>query len=140
MAKTMSVQVKKCQLRNKPTFLGKVVTKLSYADKVTVEQEENSWVKVFHPQKKDGWVHVSALSEKEIILNPNSDDIQAAASSDEIALAGKGFNQQVEKKFKESNRNIDFAWVDRMEKMTVSQNDIQSFISKGGLEAGGGKS
>ena len=84
MAKTMSVQVKKCQLRNKPTFLGKVVTKLSYADQVTVEQKQNSWVKVGHSGQKDGWIHISALSEKEIILNPNSENIAAASRNDNL--------------------------------------------------------
>ncbi len=138
MAKTMSVQVKRCQLRSKPTFLGKVVTKLDYGDKVDIEKDENSWVKVSPSGKNAGWVHLSALSEKDIILNPNSQDIEEAASSGEIALAGKGFNKQVEDKFKQDNKDIDFTWVDKMEKMVISQNEIQGFVSKGGLKAKGG--
>ena len=69
MAKMMSVQVKKCQLRNKPTFLGKVVSKLEYGDRVEVSDEKKSWVKVLPSKKNNGWFHVSALSEKDIILN-----------------------------------------------------------------------
>lgn len=139
MAKSMSVQVKQCQLRNRPTFLGKVVTNLSYGDKVNVDKEENSWVKVEQSAKNAGWVHISALSEKEIILKPNSSDIEAAASSDEIALAGKGFNKQVEEKFKSENRNVDFAWVDKMEKIVISQNEMQSFVNQGNLQPKGGE-
>ena len=138
MSKAMSVQVKQCQLRNKPTFLGKVMTQLKYGDRVEIEKEDNSWARVIPAGKDPGWVHLSALSEKEIILNPNSSNIKEAASSDEIALAGKGFNKQVEEKFKQDNKNIDFTWVDKMEKMVVSQNDIQAFLSKGGLKAEGG--
>lgn len=138
MAKTMSVQVKQCQLRSKPTFLGKVVKKLDYGDRVVIEKEENSWANVSPSGKSTGWVHISALSEKEIILNPNSQHIKEAASSDEIALAGKGFNEQVEKKYKQDNKNIDFSWIDKMEKIVVSQNEIQNFISQGGIKAKGG--
>lgn len=133
MAKSMSVQVKKCQLRNKPSFLGKVVTQLNYGDKVEITGEKNSWVEVSSATKSSGWVHVSALTEKEIIIKPNSKDIQSAASSDEIALAGKGFNEQVEKKFKQNNKDIDFTWVDKMEKIVVSQDEIQNFLHNGGL-------
>lgn len=141
MTKSMSVQVKKCQLRNQPSFLGKVVTKLSYADPVTVEEEQDAWVKVKPTKAKgSGWVHISALSEKEIILNPNSEEIKEAASSDEIALAGKGFNKQVEEKFKQNNKNIDFTWVDKMEETVISQNEMQSFLDKGGLKTQGGVS
>lgn len=134
MTKQMSVQVKQCQLRSKPSFLGKVVTKLDYGDRVEVAQEENSWVNVSPSGKDEGWVHLSALSEKEIILNPNSEDIQEAASSDEIALAGKGFNKQVEAKFKQDNKNISFKWVDNMEKIVVSQEEMTGFLEQGGLE------
>ncbi|MDH3328710.1 MAG: SH3 domain-containing protein [Desulfobulbaceae bacterium] len=138
MTKTMTVQVKQCQLRSKPTFLGKVVKKLDYGERVEIEKEENSWVNVSPGGKNAGWVHISALSEKEIILNPNSQDIKEAASNDEIALAGKGFNKQVEKKFRQDNKSIDFSWVDKMEKIVVSQNEIQNFISQGGIKAKGG--
>lgn len=138
MAKAMSVQVKQCQLRSKPTFLGKIITKLDYGDKVEVEKEEDSWARVLPSGSSAGWVHISALSEKEIILNPNSQDIEEAASSDEIALAGKGFNKQVEEQYKQENKNIDFTWIDRMEKIVVSQNEMQGFISKGGLKIQGG--
>lgn len=138
MAKAMSVQVKKCQLRSKPSFLGKVVTKLKYGDKVEVAQEENSWVEVSPGKGKGGWIHVSALSEKEIIVNPNSKDVTAAASSDEIALAGKGFNEQVENDYKKKNKNADFTWVDKMETFVVSQNEIQTFLAQGNLKGEGG--
>jgi uncharacterized protein YgiM (DUF1202 family) len=138
MTKAMSVQVKECQLRSKPTFLGKVVTKLDYGDRVEVDKEENLWVKVSLSGENPGWVHLSALSQKEIILNPDSKDIEEAASSDEIALAGKGFNSEVEEKFKQDNKDIDFTWIDKMEKIVVSQNEIQNFINQGGLKTEGG--
>lgn len=138
MTKAMSVQVKQCQLRNKPTFLGKIVTRLDYGDRVEVEKEENSWARVMSSDKNAGWVHISALSEKQIILNPDSRDIKEAASNDEIALAGKGFNREVEERFRQENRKIDFTWIDSMEKIVVSHGEILEFISRGGLKTRGG--
>lgn len=139
MAKTMSVQVKKCQLRNKPSFLGKIVINLNYADQVTVRNEQENWLDVTPVnQQQGGWVHVSALSEKEIVLNPGSKDIEQAASGEELALAGKGFNEEVENNFKKKNKNIDFTWVDKMEKIVISGQEMQQFLKEGGLRAGGG--
>jgi hypothetical protein len=140
MTTSMSVQVKKCQLRNQPSFLGKIVSNLAYGDQVNVLEEKESWYNV-EPSAKSGagWVHVSALSAKKIILNPDSKDIKESTSSEEIALAGKGFNQQVEDEYKRQN-NVDFSWVDRMEKIVVSQNEMQSFLEQGDLKAEGGKS
>lgn len=137
MSKPMSVQVKKCQLRNKPTFLAKIVTNLQYGDIVEVEREKQSWAEVKTGNKPTGWVHVSALSEKKIILKPNSQDIKNAASGDEIALAGKGFNEQVEENYKKNNKNIDFAWVDKMEQFVVTQEEMISFLQQGGLKSEG---
>lgn len=139
MTKQMSVQVKKCQLRNKPSFLGKIVVNLSYADRVTVQKENDDWLKV-KPENTniDGWVHISALSTKKIVLDPGSKDIKSAASSDELALAGKGFNEQVESDFRKKNKKVDFSWIDKMENFVVPQNEIQSFLKNGGLKSTGG--
>lgn len=141
MSKKMSVQVKKCQLRNQPSFLGKIVSTLSYGDQVAVLAEKESWINVQQPaQTTSGWVHVSALSTKKIELNPNSQEVQGSTSSEEIALAGKGFNQQVEQEYKKQNQNIDFAWVDKMEQIIVSQEESQSFLKQGELAPTGGRS
>jgi len=139
MAKTMSVQVKKCQLRNKPSFLGKILVNLNYADRVTVKKEQDDWFKV-QPENNatSGWVHVSALSTKKIVLAKGSKDVTSAASSDELALAGKGFNKEVENNYKKKNKAADFAWVDKMETFIIPQNEIQRFLAEGGLQAQGG--
>ncbi|MHB8809635.1 MAG: SH3 domain-containing protein [Desulfobulbaceae bacterium] len=141
MTKMLSVQVKKCQLRNQPSFLGKIVSNLSYGDQVTVLEEKESWVNVQPPsQKGAGWVHVSALSTKKIVLNPGSSSVASSTSSEEIALAGKGFNEQVEQEFKKRNSSIDFTWIDKMEQIVIPQKEIQAFLQQGSLTGKGGKS
>lgn len=136
---TMTVQVKSGQVRSLPSFLGKIVAKLSYGDQVDVLEVKGSWKKVSLTGKSsEGWMHVSALTTKEIVLNPGSEDVEKAASSDEIALAGKGFNEQVEGEFKKKNPDVDFTRIDKMERIVVSQNEIQEFLKRGGLTAEGG--
>ena len=130
----MSVQVREGQVRLKPTFLGQIVARLSYGDQVMVSEEKGSWAKINQVETKGaGWIHMSALTKKKIIMNPGTQDIKRAASSDELALAGKGFNTQVEKEFKVKNRNIDYTWVDKMEKIDVSQEQIRQFLKQGEL-------
>ena len=53
-----------------------------------------------------------------------------------LALAGKGFSEAAENAFKSSNKNLDYAEVDKVEKITVSQSDESAFVKEGGLEGG----
>lgn len=137
--KTMSVQVKSSEVRNKPTFLGKIVARLSYGDRVNMLESKGSWIRVgLITAEKKGWMHSAALTKKTIILRPGADDVNLAASSDEIALAGKGFNKQVEGEFRVRNPDIDFTWIDRMERMAVTQGQMQMFLEEGELSPQGG--
>ena len=64
--------------------------------------------------------------------------MQTSTSSDELALAGKGFSKQVENEFKEKNPNVNYAWIDRMEKFVVSETQIKRFLKEGKLSPKGG--
>lgn len=84
-------------------------------------------------------MHSSALSTVEIVVNPGASDINRAADSDEIALAGKGFNKQVEERFKQQNKKISFNLVDQMEGNTISEEAIQAFLLEGDLHPAEGE-
>jgi hypothetical protein len=140
MQKMMSIQVKKGAVRSSPSFLGKIVTQLKYGDQVAVQNVKGSWYFIDGSKgKTEGWMHSSALSLKKIVLNPGASDVKQTASSDEITLAGKGFNKQVENNFKSKNPQVDFTAINTMEKITISQNQIQAFIKEGQLSPTGGK-
>lgn len=129
----MSVQVRTGQLRDKPGFLSKVVGELEYGDRVDLKVEKGDWRQVKSlGDGRSGWMHFSALTEREIVLHPTDKDVQAAAGSDELALAGKGFNKQVEDRYKRQAR-LDYARVDEMEKIVVPQKSIRQFILAGRL-------
>ena len=135
----MSVQVKTGELRLAPSFLGKIVARLYYGDRIYVIEEKGSWRRVgLSAGAAEGWIHASALTPKKIILQAGAKDVETAASSDELALAGKGFNQQVESEFRAKNPNLDFTWVDKMETYVVSEEEMKQFLEKGGLSPEGG--
>lgn len=137
--KMLSIQVRKGQLRAEPSFLSKVIATLSYGDRIELYEEKEAWKKVGMQGKPvSGWIHASAVTTKRIMLNPGKKDIEAAASSDELALAGKGFNADVESEFKAKHRDIDYAWVDHMEKIKISTAEMQAFLKEGKVSPAAG--
>ena len=138
-ANLMSIQIKKGQLRTTPSFLGKIVAELNYAEQVAVLEKKEAWLKVRVSAKNaEGWLHASALTSKKIILKPGATDVAQAASSDELALAGKGFSEQIEGEFKTRNPQLDYTWINQMEQMVVSQAQMEQFLKDGKLSPKGG--
>ncbi|HEY5995382.1 MAG TPA: SH3 domain-containing protein [Candidatus Deferrimicrobiaceae bacterium] len=141
-AATMSVQVRQGEVRATRSFLGKIVATLSYGDRVETVEQGGGWVRVVVPGKKaTGWIHGSALTAKRIVLRAGSRAEQAAASRGELALAGKGFNADIEAEFRKQNAKLDFAAIDRMQAVKVPQEKIEAFVRDGGLmpQEGGGR-
>lgn len=128
----MSVVVKEAQVRSTPSFLGKIVTVLPYGERLKTVSERNDWVEVVVNGGK-GWIHSSALSRKEVVLTAGNETSRTGASSDEIALAGKGFNAQVESRYKE-DYEMDYTWVDRMEEYMIAPEEAADFLVQGELE------
>ncbi|MEW6440342.1 MAG: SH3 domain-containing protein [bacterium] len=130
----MCVQVREGPVRSSPSFMGPVVCTLAYGDRVNVLEKRPGWVKV-STGAASGWMHDSALTTKRIVLSAGSRDAQAAASSDELALAGKGFNKEVEAEYRSGNQNLNYAAVDRMEQRRVSPVEVASFLQDGAVTA-----
>lgn len=135
--KTMSVQVKEGQVRSTPSFLAEIILKPLYGDRVEIIQDKGPW-KMVAIRGVQGWMHASALTAKTIVLKAGATNVQTSATGGEIALAGKGFSEEVEKKYKTLNRNLDYAWVDRMEKFQVSSEQMQGFLKQGMVKPEGG--
>lgn len=135
-ATIMSVQIRKGDIRDTPSPLGRIVATLGYGDKVTVQAENGAWFQV-SAAGQSGWMHNSALTRKNIVMKAG-ENAQTAASSGEMALAGKGFNSDVEAQFKTNHMDIDFTWVDKMEKIRIAPKELAGFAKEGQLEARGG--
>ena len=134
----MSVVVKETQIRATPSYMGKILGTAKYGEPLEVLQQQNGWAKVNLPAGKgQGWVHLSALSEKRVALKAGDAQATSGASSGEVALAGKGFNKEVEAQYRDENQ-LDYTWVDRMESFRVSPEAAAAFLQQGGVQAPAG--
>lgn len=127
----MSIQVRTTKLRARPSFLGATISDITYGTQVNIASRQGPWVKVTGPQGKTGWLHESALSEKELAMVSGETEAATGASGEEIALAGKGFSDQVEKEYRKQNDDLDFNSVDSMEKIEVTPEQASAFLAAG---------
>jgi SH3-like domain-containing protein len=130
---TMSVQIRNGQIRSSPSFLGTVVATVNYGDRLEVTGQQGVWTQVKSAAGAAGWIHQSALTTKRIVMSAGSENVRTGASGEELALAGKGFNPEVEAQFKAQNRQIRFEPVDRMERQKVTADEMKAFLREGQL-------
>lgn len=134
-SKTMSVTVREAPVRATPGFLGKVITDLPYGTRVEVVRTQSGWVEIKIPSGKgSGWMHSSELTQQQLALRAGS-NVNQGASGNEVALAGKGFNAQVEQQYK-SEKHLDYSWVDKMEKISYPPERLVQFLQAGDLKGG----
>jgi uncharacterized protein YgiM (DUF1202 family) len=137
-AAPMSVIVKETQIRATPSYMGKILGIARYGDRLEVLEKQNLWAKVTLPTGKgQGWVHLSALSTKQVALKAGDAAATSGASSGEVALAGKGFNKEVEAQYRDETQ-LDYTWIDRMEGYRVTPEQVLAFLQAGGLPVTGG--
>jgi hypothetical protein len=131
---TVYVNVKTLQLKSGTGFFaGKSGTPLVYGDQATVLQVKGNWVEIQYRGRAafSGWTNSSNLTAKRIVASGGTGN----ASAKEVAMAGKGFNEEVENAYK-SNGDFNYAAVDAVEALTVPERDLYNFIVEGHLVLG----
>lgn len=134
----LTVQVRSGKMRSRPSFLGQVVGEMTYGEQVTVLEQQGPWIRISGPGGQSGWLHESALSENKVEMSAGDQNVETSASDDELALAGKGFTEQVEAEYMKQNEDLDFTWVDRMEKIVVTPPEAELFLVEGQVVVGEG--
>jgi hypothetical protein len=129
---TVWVSVKTVTLKSSAGFFGSGNGVLVYGDQATVLQVKGNYAEIRSAKNASlrGWVPGSNLSTK--IIVPSG---AGSVSASEIALAGKGFSQELENAYK-AEGDLDYADVDKTEAITVSDNELYKFITDGHLKAG----
>ena len=128
-ASTMNT-VKEAVLRDSPSFLGKAVETLGSGTSITLMSEEGAWARV-KAGGKQGWLPTSALRTGTVSLGAGSSRAAVSAGSSEVALAGKGFTQQTEASYRNSQSGVDYATVDMMMGFVVPPGDSEQFLRAG---------
>lgn len=135
-AKVMSVSVRDGQVRETPSFLGKIVGKASYGQSVDVSTEQGDWYKVALPGGVSGWMHRSALSTDKLALSSGSGSA-GGVSGKEMALAGKGFSASVEADYRRTHGG-DYAAINAMERISYDPARLLAFLKQGDVTPKGG--
>ncbi len=132
-AASMNVQVREVDVKSSPNYMSGSVGKLGYGAKVETGDEDGSWVKISSPS---GWIPKTAVTKHSVDVNADAKFSGQGASRDEVALAGKGFNPQVEAQYKRDNPNLAAAYskVDWVESQTVPLPQLNAFAAAGKLK------
>jgi hypothetical protein len=130
---TLYVAVKTVTLKSGTGFFAGSKGTLNYGDKVTVVRIDGKFAEVKSATNSSltGWTATANLSAKQVVAGNSS-----TASAREVALAGKGFNQEVENSYKNQKNNLNYADVDKVETITVSESDLKKFLEDGRLKMG----
>jgi hypothetical protein len=140
VAETLTVKVQSTGLRSAPKFYSPAVQTLSAGQKVEKIAAQNGWVQVRTSGGVVGWVHSSAVEVPKFDLMASNTALKTQASTSEVALAGKGFNKQVEESYRAKHKDISFVWVDKMLQIRIAAAKIEEFMKAGKLgEFGGGQ-
>ena len=129
---TMYVAVKTVALKSSTGFFASTKGSLNYGDKVTILQinGRNAEIRSTSNSSITGWTATANLSVKQIVSgNTNT------ASAREVALAGKGFNQEVENAYKTKGK-LNYADVDKVETFSVNEAELKKFLEDGLLAMG----
>jgi len=132
------VVVKEAVIRSKPMIFSKKLTTIGNGAWLEVLETRRAWVLVRLPDGRSGWIQQSALNADELALKAGSRPVTTAASDEELTLAGKGFNREVEREFRQRNRAIDYRWIERMEAFKPSDRELRRFLEAGELTPQGG--
>lgn len=131
-ASTITVLVQETALRKRAQ---------SYSPSVGVarlgQKFESMGVEAGFHKTSSGFIHSSAVTTRKAGLS-GGDGVGGSATADEVTLAGKGFNAQVEKSYGQKNGSVNFAAVNAMERRSVSEGALFEFLRAGGLMGEGG--
>ncbi len=133
-AETATVITKENAIRESCRFFAPVRVTVHYGDSLEVVLQEGDWFQVEF-RGVQGCIHKSAISKKSFSLsklNPTGSQKQST-SGQEVALAGKGFNPQVEAEYRNKNPQLNFGEVNRIEGYKVPESNLRDFIRNGRL-------
>ncbi len=134
-----AISVREGQVRSNPGFLGRIIYIAQYGEAVKVLEVRGDWVKVQAEETGvQGWLHSTAIAETQSLRLEGADGSRTSgATSREIALAGRGFNEQVEARY-ESEKGLDFRLVDEMEGYGIPPDELGDFFAVADLTFGEG--
>jgi len=130
---TLYVSVKDVALKASTGFFAGTRGTLNYGDQVTVIQVDGKFVEVRSTTNSSltGWTASANFSARQVVAGTTS-----TATAREVALAGKGFNQEIERSYRNQQQSLNYADVDRIEATVVNEAELRRFLEEGRLALG----
>jgi hypothetical protein len=121
-----------------PDFGSTPIGTVPVGAEVNVERQAGDWYKVEY-DGKTGWINrqafpAPAAPSKFSLGGLLTGTPVKQTSSDEVALAGKGFTPEVESGYRAKHPEMNFAQVDKIESFKVDPATLQAFITEGDLK------
>jgi len=136
-AATVKVITQEAMIRADKRFFAPALVRAPFGAALEELGREGDWFRVNY-QGKEGWIHKSAIQEQKFQLSSLAGGQAEEASRDEVALAGKGFNPEVEKAFRDKNPKMRYDLVNQVQAYRVEEQKLQAFIRAGNLREPGG--
>ena len=129
---TAWIAVRSVNLKSSTWFFASDRGLVNYADQVSVLQVSGNWAEVRSVGNPSltGWITLANLSARRLIAGQRT-----GATASEVAMAGKGFNQDVENAYR-ADGNLNYNDVDRTEAIFISMEELLRFITEGRLASG----
>lgn len=126
--KKMYISAEKIGLKSSTSFFAKQLETLNYGQQVLVLETKGKWSKVQPVDNIEvsGWISSSLLSKRKLLSSFNN----FSATTDELALAGKGFSASDNWGKDKANYNA----VNQIEKQSISNEELLNFIQEGELK------
>lgn len=125
----VTVAVESAKVRKGKAFFSAPVATVKYKDVLAAGEPEDGWIPVDVRGRK-GWLHESAVAGRAGKLRGGKWESDDEAGQDEVTLAGKGFNAEVEKTYRSGDAG-DYDAVDAMERRKVSEAALLTFMRNG---------
>jgi len=148
----VAVTVKQTSIRADHQFAAATMATARFTERLEVLGDEAGWFKV-RKGNVTGWVHGSAVGTGgggsgvadtvggigsalgSLTGRSSGNEGRGGYSEDEVALAGKGFNLDVEGQYRKRHPGADFKSVDQLEKLEADPKEVGRFAADGKLLA-----
>ena len=129
---TLFVAIKTVDLKSGTGFFASNRGRLNYGDRVTVLQVSGKFAEVRSATNASitGWTPSANLTARQVVAGTGT------ATGSEVAMAARGFNQEVERNYRSQNQNLNYDAVDTVEAITVDLDELRRFLEEGRLSMG----
>ena len=119
-----------------PAFYASPVEPVNYGTMAIIDEIDGEWYRITTSFNKAGWIHSTSVTGAIQTTSENT-STSGNVTSDEIMLAGRGFNQDIEETYAGQHPELDFSKVNNMEtSWIISPQQLYQFLVDGNLIEG----